>query len=508
MKLFRKYNIDIWLFLLLALNLLSRAYGICFNRIAWDEEQFYFGGKGLLRWAYNFFTEGVFSDISNDLISIYGIAGKYLSAIGLLVHELWLYFFSYGELFEAFIFIRIFSSLIPSLIAVYLLFKLSQKISASKLFQYAVLLMSAFAFTWVETAHYAVPDSLSALAVIWTLNEYLALKKKYSFGILFRLAAALALGFASKINIGLLIWGLLSVWIFIQVLSKNEQWKILLKLQLYFMLLILLIHIPYLFYLPLYIEEISFHLNEFPFIIAANPLIYFVFKPAMGVDWMILGTAILGLGFLGIKYRFKTKVFFMPLVFLLGIYIYLSFAAGAIPRWEIPIIPLLIIFAAFFIKEMSCLLKKTLYINIFASILLVLMILRPAFHIYQFDRALTYNDPIWTQMQKDIHSLNKDGDVFFDYSLNLYSVDDLINSSYTCAVLHDHWWNDLDMNEIPARYENEMNNASFIGSGTLGVRRYIRKNWHKIGDYTPQFYTYWTWNPAINYPVTLYVRSK
>ena len=508
MKLFRKYYINIWLLLLFALNILSRTYGICFNRIAWDEEQFYFGAKGLLRWVNTLLFEGAFSNIADDLISVYGIAGKYLSAIGLLVHELYLCFFNYGELFESFVFIRIFSSLIPSLIAVYLLFKLSQKISASKIFQYAVLLLSAFAFRWVESAHYAVPDSLSTLAVIWSLNEYLALKKKYSFGVLLRLAAALSLGFASKINIGLLIWGLLSAWIFIQVLSKNEQWKVLLKLQLYFILLTLLIHIPYLFYLPLYIEEIIFHLNEFPFIITANPLIYFIFKPAMGVDWMIFAVAMLGVGFLGIKYRFKTKVFFMPLVFLFGIYLYLSFAGGAIPRWEIPIIPLLIIFASYFVKEMSFLLKKTLYMNIFALIMLVAMVLRPAFHVFQFDRALINNDPVWTEMQKDIHSLNKKKEVFFDYSLNLNSVDEFKNSSYTCAVLHDHWWNDFDMNAIPSKYESEENNASFIGSGTLEIRRYIRKNWHKIGDYTPQFYTYWTWNPAINYPASLYVRSK
>ncbi len=297
MKLLRRKNINPILAALFLLNLITRSYGIWFQRMAWDEEQFYFGGKGLLRWSYNLFNGHGFSDISSDLISIYGVAGKYLAAVGLALHELSLSLFGYGAAYDGFVLMRFFSSLIPSIISVFLLYKLAKRISDSAMFHYAVLFLSAFAFRWVETAHYAVPDSLTTMSVIWAILEWYNFKSRQNISVILRLSLAIALALAAKINVGLLLWGLISAFSVYSLIKKVYTCRHFFFVQIFTMVLTIILYLPYLFYLDLYIEEIRFHLFEFPYVIKGHPLIYFIFKPAMGVDWGLLLFALLSLGF-------------------------------------------------------------------------------------------------------------------------------------------------------------------------------------------------------------------
>ncbi|MBN2727993.1 MAG: hypothetical protein JXR53_02110 [Bacteroidales bacterium] len=505
MKLLRKKNISPILIALFLLNILTRTFGIWFNRMAWDEQQFYFGGKGILRWLYNTFTGNGFSDISEDLVSIYGISGKYLASIGLAFHELWLSLFGFGSAYDAFVFTRIFSSLIPSLISVYLLYKLAQKLSDSKTFHFAVLFLSAFAFRWVESAHYAVPDSLTALAAIWTILEWVNLQKKQSVWVIFRLAFAISLGLASKINVGLLLWGLVSILFIIELLRKKQNFKNFLILQMLFIGITLLVHLPYLFYLELYIEEIRFHIFDFPFVISGHPLIYFIFKPALGLDWAILIVSVLSIVFLFFRKSSERWKYLPLLVWIVLFFTYLSFSKGAIARWEIPIIPFLLIFASYGIVPIIQLLKKGKIQVITVAVLLILLCARPAYHIFQLDIGLIYQETVWQNLNDDLDKYQCNEKRFNDFDIKIHSVDEFIAAGYSCALIHDHWYNDLDMNDIPAKYENSENSVSFVGSGTQEIRNYIRGNWHKVGSYQPKFYTTWTYNPALIYPVDLYL---
>ncbi len=96
---------------------------------------------------------------------------------------------------------------------------------------------------------------------------------------------------------------------------------------------------------------------------------------------------------------------------------------------------------------------------------------------------------------------------FTDFEILMYTLDDFLKSDKQCALIRDHWYNDLYTNEIPGNYENSGANESFIGRGTLEIRKYIRENWHKVGTFTPKFYTTWTFNPALRYPADLYLCS-
>lgn len=505
MKLLPKKNISPILIALFLLNILTRTFGIWFQRMAWDEQQFYFGGKGILRWFYNAFTGNGFPDISDDLISIYGISGKYLASIGLAFHELWLNIFGFGSAYDAFVFTRIFTSLIPALISVYLLYKLAQKLSDSKTFHYAAMFLSAFAFRWVESAHYAVPDSLTALAAIWTILEWVNLYKKQSFWVIFRLAFAISLGLASKINVGLLLWGLVSILFFLDLLRKKQNISKFLILQGLFLGITLLVHLPYLFYLELYIEEIRFHIFNFPFVISGHPLIYFIFKPAMGVDWAILILSVLSIVFLFFR-KSSERWRYMPLIaWILVFYIYLSSSKGAIARWEIPIIPFILIFASYGIEQIIQVLKNGRIWAISFALLLLVLCARPAYHIFQLDMGLVYQEQVWENMHNDLGKYKCSDNRFNDFDIRIHSLDEFFDAGYLCALIHDHWYNDLNMNEIPAKYENPENSASFVGSGTQDIRNFIRENWHKVGTYVPKYYTTWTFNPALLYPVDLYL---
>lgn len=132
------------------------------------------------------------------------------------------------------------------------------------------------------------------------------------------------------------------------------------------------------------------------------------------------------------------------------------------------------------------------------------MIVRPAYHIFQFDMGLATKDPVYEQLKADIKKNNCDNS-YNDFDMDIRSVKDLKNSGVCCATLNTHYYNDLYINNIPEKYENIDATESFIGKGSLSVRKYIRENWHRVGTYSPKYYTTWTYNPALLYPVDLYL---
>lgn len=494
---------------LLLLNIATRGAGIWFHRVGWDEEQFYFGGKGILRWLWHFLNTGTSTDVSNDLVSIYGPAGKYLSALGLAFYEVWYHLFGISSRFELFTAVRIFSSFIPAVLSVILLLKIARILQFSSFAQHALLLFSAFAFRWVESAHYATPDSLLTMSVLWALYEVLCWHKNQKINILIRLSVAIAIAVACKINMGLLLWGWMNVFMlfFMRTFPIRIRIKWILIFNTFFFIAALVLLFPYIVYLSEYVYEVRFHMAEFPFIVKGHPLAYFLFKPAWGIGWTLLFPALAAIFIKILRIRSQSSQWLLLLGWLLLTLIYLSTAQGAIPRWEIPAIPIFLLLAAWFFEEIRFRFAvKKIYIAMVALVIVAATVY-PAKHVVQFDVALMYPEvrgPSVQEIQQSFGCTN----VYLNFSLKIHSVSDFLKSDCQCAVLDANYWNDLDNNGIPGFLEDEKANASFIGQGSMDIRRYIRSNWQPVADIVPRFYTNWSFNPALLPKSTFYIKPS
>lgn len=495
---------------LFILNLITRGYGIWFRRIAWDEEQFYTGGRSLLRYFYELLLHGQSVNISNDFVSIYGPAGKYLAAIGLAFSELWFAVFGINSAFEPYLFVRIFASLIPSMISVWFIWQLSKKLSDSKWFSYTVVFLAAFAFRWVESAHYATPDSLLAMAVLWAFNAMLNLQKQFRLMHIVALGFAVAIALASKINVGLLLWGIVNVYL-IFAIHENFRKNIgrIAKVNAAIVVFSSLLLCPYIVYFSEFLSDISFHILYFPFVVSGHPLIYFLFRPAWGVDWAILLAALFASIVFFIRYKTTTTSWRLILGWVLLLSVYLSFSRGAIPRWEIPLIPALILLAARFIDSISLFLLKykvqKWLVGTITLFLAIFLIARPAWHILNLDIGLVQN-PAPSNTTATFIWDNNCKNVFYNYSKDYSSLQQFIDSDCNCAVISSNFWNDLDSNAIPSQFESRKNNASFIGPASMDIRRFVRENWTLRFQTNPRFETSWTFNPAL--PANDYVYLK
>ncbi len=493
---------------LFAFNLLTRGYGIWFRRLAWDEEQFYQGGHSILLFLKGYFANGSTPFIGYDLVSIYGPAGKYIAAFALAVQQAYASVFGYHSAFDPVIFIRIFSSFIPSLISVWLLMKISRKLFPDPAYTILVLLLAALSFRWVESAHYATPDSLLIMAVLWAINECLILSDSFSNKAIWRLALAVSLSLACKINVALLLWATVNLYL-IYINRQGGFRNLILRVLIFngFMLLFSFILMwPYVVYLEEYLLVVKYHISEFPFVIAGDPLIYFIFKPAWGIGWGILSMAAFGL--LWIIWRMKrvNPQWLLLLSWMIVMMSYLSVSRGAIPRWELPLIPVLLLLASVPLMwlKTTTFIKSTLAKSI-AALILIVFIWAPVKNISGFCQGLISNRFVGLNAGQFVQMLGCEK-VFRNYSFDYPSVSRFQQSDCKCALIDRNYWNDLETNDIPARFENQTNNASFIGLSSQAIRNDIRKTWIHAGTAQPMFHTDWTFNPALPPVIDVYIK--
>jgi len=484
----------VWLFVLLLANAITHGYGLWFKDFAWDEEQFYYAARLLGKFFYTLIHGEPVLD--QDIVSIYGLTGKYLAFIGLLFYEPWALFHEYS-FHEAMVFVRFFSSFLPSMFALLLLFHLVEK-HVGENAGWLVLFLSMFAFRWVEQAHYAVPDSLTSLFIVW-IYFYL-MKERYLVKDLIWMSLVLALAFHSKINVGACLMMFVGIVLLFRWFTGSLDFSLkrLIILGLFWFLWVFLLGLPYLFYYKEFLQELTFHLHGYPFIIKGSPWVYFYFKPPLGVDWGIL---ILGcMGMFMLFRKFNVFVFLNFLWFVI-FYALLSISRGAIPRWEVPLIPSLLVLAVYGLSELSTLVKRKWLVYGLG----LMAIMRPAYHVFMLDMSLI------AKPQVPFHELYKKYDckrVYYNFSLQYVSLKWFIKDSCNCAIFYEPYWNDLQTNGIPSRFEIPSHNASFIGKPGDSIRSYVRHNWFKVYTYKPRFFTSWTFNPAAAKKVEMYVKPR
>ncbi|MCX7697777.1 MAG: hypothetical protein N2Z72_08830 [Bacteroidales bacterium] len=483
---------------LFVLNVITRFYGIWFEGFAWDEEQLYLGARLLGKFFYQL-SDGIIY-LDPQFVSIYGPVGKYLAFVGLCSYELYAYWFGY-DINEALWFIRLFSSFLPSFLTVWFLYRISLRYNDERIAM-VTLLFSAFAFRWVEAAHYAVPDSLTAFFVVVTI--YLLLQEMLLEKKLFWLSFIIALAFHTKIHVG----GLLALFSVIVMLWQMKlvngfRFRQLLRFFLLSLFWLVIVGLPYVIYWQDFLDEILYHMNEFPFVVKGSPLSYFFFKPVMGIDIGMLLLALIGIGFSIYEFKVdRNSSFFLMVGWVLIFYAYLSFTKGAIPRWEIPMIPLLVLLAAYGIKRFVEFFprKQSLILTLFIFI----CILRPAYHILMLDAGFVHRKLLSVSEWYEKYQCKK---VFYNYALDYPKMKYFLRSDCNCAVLYEPYWNDLETNGIPSWLESPKNNASFIGNASDSIRSFVRKHWKKTEEYNPPFFTPWTFNPAASKKIFLYVKN-
>jgi len=485
-----------WLAFLLFLNVFSFGYGLWFKGFAWDEEQFYAGGRLVGKFFYSLFQGE--PRVDDGIVSIYGLVGKYVSFFAMFLYEPIAMLKGYSH-HEVMIFIRLLTSLLPALLAVILLYKMVSRHVGEEA-GFCILLMSAFAFRWVEQSHYAVPDSLVTLFVVWSF--VFMLKSSYHFRDLFWWALVLALAFHTKINVGLMLTVFSVVVLLVRWVRRDVDMsgKALLLLGFFWLGLTVLFGLPYLIHFQAFWKVLVFHIKDYPFVVKGSPWVYFYFKPALGIDWGLIVLALVGVVMLMRKYN---AFVFLHFAWFVIFFSYLAFSRGAIPRWEVPLIPSLLVLGTYGLREILCLIgsnKKW----VLAGVLFV-VVARPAYHVCMFDVGLVHTRKFTLEPFYEKYGCHR---VYYNFSFEYPSLKAFVHDSCNCAVLYEPYWNDLQTNGIPARFEIPSNNASFIGKPGDSIRTYIRQHW-KIGySYTPNFFTSWTFNPAAPKKMEFYIRSK
>ncbi len=441
----KKYSLLIILYLLL---IVERFYGIWFLRWAFDEEQNFGGGTAMLKWVLNLFGTGIPNPETEHLVSIYGIVGKYLAVVPAAMG------FALEKVLPidlpiplGLIFTRIVVSFLPSVLTIVLIHKMIRLVSDSKVFLFSALTLFLFTFKHIETAHYGVSDGLSTFFVVWSVYCFLRFSLEGRRKFLVWTAVACVLAVATKVNVGVVITGVIGLLLLIErggteerktehadtetqehIERKNERrdaeigrFNPIVVFGFTWMAVFVVVNLPYLVNFGEWYGELERHVHEYPYTIKGTWLTPFYFHPPFGVGFQIL---LLALG--GIYYGLRatkgrhwsigkgkerwtefTYLFLPALLFLILFYLYLVFSRGVIHRWTIPMTPFLVLFAAYFIEvtyRWSMIrfpVLKRSFVAVGISLLVFLLVgAKPLYHVLQFDLALTASSNTYQQLQK------------------------------------------------------------------------------------------------------------
>ncbi|MFQ5824473.1 MAG: phospholipid carrier-dependent glycosyltransferase [bacterium] len=509
---------QIWLILLFLTAAMIRFYGIWFLRWGFDESNLYNGGSLLVKSLYKIITD-LNSFQYKTFVTIYGITGKYLSAISVPIG----YFVE--QIFNirlpiplGLILTRVLTSFIPNIVTMYFVYKIAKILSGSRVFVISSLVLFTFAFKHVETAHYAVPDSLTTMFTViciyfLLLFRIIGFEKKYLIGgSVFASFAA-----SSKIHVGLILFATIFLMLLIDFgkhkYDRKLLWFFLKILFISFFVSFVIINLLYFIDVNWWVKLIYYHIVNYPFIIRGTFLTYFYFSPPFGV-----GMGIVILTFAGIAVIFfheRKNHFLIPAIFCVLFYLFLSTTRGAIDRWIIPMIPIMILFAAAGIEVIYRTIAQKVNPQV-ASLLvggiLLLVVSRPIYNIILYDLNLVERPSTYEKIKEYVET-----QVDSSRCIGCYigvgldgvttklpnSIEELEKSNIEYAVFSDFWF-------FSRRFPKFLLNKDKLGPRRGGhwepIRRHIETHWHLLKIFYPKYHT--EWSPNIANQQVFYVYRK
>jgi hypothetical protein len=484
------------LWLVVAAGILLRVWGVGFRHETWDEWQL-IDGANVINSSLCTLLGGHPSPgfAKTQLVTIYGIFPKYFAMLPCGVAAL------YDSPYLAKVLTRIVASLIPSIAAFYLVHRLCILLGGSKLLCLGALAMLAFAFKHVETAHFAVADSLSAwitAACLLCLVRWTAAPDKMAGLVPSSLLAAV--GASTRINVGFCLALTIGATIAARAWLHNERRKALSAAALsaaVFLSAFTLINLPYLVDLREWLETVRGHAADMDNIVRWHFLYYACMTPALGIGGPLAAIAVLGFLASLRKKRLKTMY---PLVFFTVIfYAFLSLVNCAIHRWIIPMAPVFAIFGGLLLEELHAALVARLgrrAAGLAVAAVLLAAIAPSAYHAVLFDLNLTERETSYQRVEQFVAAhgpverwVEEVGYPFPCRSphklSNLAGVDELDSGKFDYALCDDF------------RYPPQRPFPAFLlqlppeQQRTSRLIEHLRAHWTLLAEYRSRYYTPW-----------------
>ncbi|MEI8376219.1 MAG: hypothetical protein WCJ35_25645 [Planctomycetota bacterium] len=470
-------------------------WGVGFRHATWDEEQIVGGGYAIINGLYALFTGHDHPGLGHrEIVSIYGIFGKYLAVLPCIIAS------ALRNWCPANVLTRIVVSLLPNVATLYLVDRLCQLLSNSKALRVGALALLVLAFKHVETAHFAVADSLSAFVatacLLYLMRWCMQPVRKADLVICALLAAV---GASTRINVGGCLVLTIAFTVVANEWNQRRRFAItpLLIVGTTFVLAFLLINIPYILHWRLWFEVLTTHLGEMDNFVRWHCLYYLCMTPALGMGSGITAFVLLGL-IVSLKRRYLRIVY--PLVFyVLIFYTFLSLSKCAVHRWIIPMIPVLVVFGGIFVDWLYSILRAKLNLrtaNIAIALVLITATLNAAYHVTLFDLNLTERDTTYLQVARFVNSHDPaerwvgQPIVHFGmpppYDLDMIKDSQELDSGrFDYAILDDfkhplHW-----------PFPDFLLCFSEKEQDTNRLVQHIRMNWQLVAEYKSKYYTPW-----------------
>lgn len=496
--------------LLWGLNILLRFWGIWFPQEGFDEGQNIQGAQLIMN-----FLKGEFS---SQIVTIYGFLGKILSFapyhLGNLIGDS--INFSYDIPFGL-ILMRFFISFIPSILTILYTCKLSNILSKSTDNKALILSLFAISFKHIETAHYAVNDSLCTFLAILSLYYFLIFWRTNKNSSLLYAGALAAFASAAKIHIGILLLATMGmaqlvkqVQVFDKKKSITELWRVAQLLGSAFTLTFLIINLPYLLYFKIWIGEIWYHIIDYPFYFKGGLLTYFYFNPAYGLGIPILCIAMVGL----IRIAWQKKwVNWIPIVLFACLMVFfLASSRGAIHRWAIPLTPFAVLLAFHGFLVLRKTFNKDTYYHLILAGTLILVGYFPLKESLKLVHNLAAAPTTYDKLNQLMSSLDKQEvsgriaesskQTFELTPLESISSAELDEKGINYLVFSDFYFqSDKPLSIGYPHIAQQLRLAEWIT-----IRKYIEKHWHLYQTISPKYYTHWSTNIANPPPFYIYKR--
>lgn len=501
----KNYNTLLLLLILFAFSM--RLYGIWFPRWGFDEEQYYQGGINLVNFFHALITFDFASLTEIEIVSIYGVLGKYLSVPCVLLGSFIENVFNIPfQIPPGLVLTRLITSFFPNIFIFYFTFNMCSLLSVNNVFKVSYLILLTFAFNIVETAHYAVPDSLSSLLVascLYYLMKFVLVEFKKKYLYLSSFSAAMAA--CTKINVGVILLATIFATIIYYSSIYYKKHKIIDYLQtsiLVFFLSFLIINLPYLISYRKWLNEIYSHIATFPFEVKGNFFSYFFDAPPMGV-----GGSVILLVFAGIivVVILKKKCFIIPAIFCFLFYLFLSTSKGGVHRWIIPMTPIMLFFGAAFLEyvyEKTILNNSKVIAVTLVGVILSGTLIYPFYNILLHDLTLVETPDIYAEVKQYVESslpIGHCGGCYIGVDLNGVEtkapkdIETLNNNGMQYLVFTDFWFLER---EYPGFLLDMISLNRWRNGDWETIRRYAETNWKLLKVFRPKFYCKWGLNKS------------
>ncbi|MGB0525575.1 MAG: hypothetical protein ACPGJS_21540 [Flammeovirgaceae bacterium] len=335
----RKYLI----FFLWTVNIVLRFWGIWFPQEGFDEGQNLQGAQLITKLFSGEFTP--------QIVTIYGFLGKVLSFIPYHVGN-WLesYLPYSSDIPLGLVCMRMAISFLPNVFTIYMSLKLVKSLINHPSAPIITLCFYLLAFKHIETAHYAVNDSLCTFLAVWCMQQFIRYRETQQAKHLSYAGILAAFASAAKIHVGLLLGASIGLSFLVDLYLQNfrktavlANFRFILRFGLAFTLTFLVINLPYIIHLRLWVGEVLYHIRSYPFYYKGGLLTYFYFNPPYGIGVPTLVLAFIAIIIVLIKKearKWETVMAFTALFIF-----FLASSRGAIHRWAIPLTPFLILLA-------------------------------------------------------------------------------------------------------------------------------------------------------------------